>query len=251
VRLWPLRAAVTALVVTVASLVLSVVACLAALLRLPSDGRSRLMRACARLVLFVADVKPFLVYPEGTWQRLPRGLVVVANHESLLDTPSLLVALRARPLRFVFKREMMWIPIFGWALPALGHVPVTRHRGAAGAQRLNRFRGDTDLVFFAEGTRSREGKLLPLKKGAFAYAILHDRPILPVAVVGGHECLPSHSLRLSPGHVAVVVGEPIDTTGLTLEDREALRDRTAAALARLRAQALAALGRERPADRAI
>ncbi|HET6343748.1 MAG TPA: lysophospholipid acyltransferase family protein, partial [Myxococcota bacterium] len=114
-----------------------------------------------------------------------------------------------------------------------------------GARSLARVRGDTDLVFFAEGTRSREGRLLPLKKGAFAHAISHGRPILPVAVVGGHERLPPRTLRLTSGPIAVVVGEPIETTGLTLDDREALRDRTAAALARLRAEALAALQQER------
>jgi hypothetical protein len=92
------------------ALSMSVVGAVFALLRLPVRAHTVLTRACCRLVLFGLNIKPFLLRSPGPLEALPQNVVVVANHESLLDVPALFSVLHGRDLRFVFKREFGWIP---------------------------------------------------------------------------------------------------------------------------------------------
>jgi 1-acyl-sn-glycerol-3-phosphate acyltransferase len=144
-------------------------------------------------------------------------------------------------VRFVAKQQLFWIPLFGWALYALGMVPVARRGRREDIERLNATPRGNDIIFFAEGTRSPAGQLQTFKKGAVAYALHQGLPLLPVAVVGGYECLKPRSLRVRGGYVAVIVGKPIPTAGLTPDDRDRLLVEVHAAVRHLRAQGLAAL----------
>ena len=90
-------------------------------------------------------------------------------------------------------------------------------------------------MVFAEGTRSPDGRLLPFKKGGFILAIQAGVPVVPVAILGGHELLPKGSLRPRRGTMRIAFGEPIDTSGYSMETRDSLievaRERIAALLA--------------------
>lgn len=183
-------------------------------------------------------------------EQLPRQAVIVSNHESHLDAAAITVGLSPRSIRFVAKRELFKIPFFGWGLRLTGSIPVERNRGAGDLSRLKEAAKngtESDVLFFAEGTRSPDGAMHEFKKGAFIYAIEKQQPILPVGVAGGFEVLPAKALEGRHGKVAVVVGEPIDVRGLTMDDRDALRDRVRATITELRAEALRLAGSPRAA----
>jgi 1-acyl-sn-glycerol-3-phosphate acyltransferase len=170
-----------------------------------------------------------------------QAYLVVSNHESNWDLPSLVAGLSGLILRFVAKKEVMRIPIFGQALRITGNVRVVRTQTAGDIERIRkgmtRRVKEVSVMFFAEGTRSRDGALHRFKKGAFVTAIGFGLPILPVAIAGARSIWPKGKLRLRRGTVAIEVGEPISIEGLTIDDRSSLRDRTHAVVAELRAVA--------------
>jgi 1-acyl-sn-glycerol-3-phosphate acyltransferase len=167
--------------------------------------------------------------------------VVVANHESDWDPVVAFAALRMLPMRAVIKDEMMRIPVLGRALALTGNVRVTRTQSATDVERLRTVMQarppDVSILFYAEGTRSRDGSLRPFKKGPFVAALASGLPILPVGTAGTFRIWPPVSVQLRRGPVAVHVGEPIEVTGLDFDDRDALRDRCAAAVRQLRTEA--------------
>lgn len=171
-------------------------------------------------------------------ERLPATPVVyIANHASFADIWVLLQELPGS-LRFVFKREMMYIPVLGQAMRAAGHISIDRQRRGAAFSAYERaasqIRGGISAAVFAEGTRSRDGTLQPFKKGPFVLAIQAGVPVVPLYVAGTHALMPSQSFAPRPGRVHLVVGEPIPTAGLTYEDRDTLATICRAAILALR-----------------
>jgi 1-acyl-sn-glycerol-3-phosphate acyltransferase len=117
-----------------------------------------------------------------------QAYVIVSNHESNWDLPSLAAGLSQLVVRYVAKKEVMRIPIFGQALRLTGNLRVVRTQTAGDVERIRkgmtRRAKEVSVLFFAESTRSRDGALHPFKKGAFATAIGFGLPILPVAIAG-------------------------------------------------------------------
>lgn len=173
-----------------------------------------------------------------------QGYVVVSNHESNWDPVCLAAALPQVIMRFVAKRQLMQIPIFGQALRITGNVEVVRRRDAGDVRRLKETMSRRDsyvsMLFFAEGTRSRDGSFREFKMGAFATAIEEKLPVLPVAVAGTYSIWPPENFWFRRAPAVVEVGEPIPTDKLEYADRAALRDQTREAVSKLRAR-----GRER------
>jgi 1-acyl-sn-glycerol-3-phosphate acyltransferase len=162
----------------------------------------------------------------------------------------LIAALNQLRLRAVIKEQAVRIPIFGRALLRTGNVRVERTDTATEVRRLREAmaarRPDVSMLFYAEGTRSRDGAFHEFKKGAFVTAIAY-RLILPVGTAGTRRVWPPLTLRLRSGPVVVEIGPPIPVAGLTLDDRNRLRDKTHEAVRELRAAArrdLRALGIE-------
>jgi 1-acyl-sn-glycerol-3-phosphate acyltransferase len=170
-----------------------------------------------------------------------QGYVVVPNHESNWDPLALLAGFTGTPLRFVVKKEISDIPIFGWAIVRSGSVRVERTGSQSDVDRIRERMGarpaDVSMLFYAEGTRSRDGALHPFKKGAFATAIAYRLPVLPVGHAGCYRIWQPGVLGLRTGPVVVEVGEPIPAEHLDYDGREELRDRTFAAVKELRTQA--------------
>jgi len=173
-----------------------------------------------------------------------QSYVVVSNHESNLDPFSLMSALPELRIRFVIKRQIMQIPVFGHALAATGNVTVDR-RGSGDVKRIRDTMSHRDpevsLLFFAEGTRSRDGSFREFKKGAFATAIKEGLPILPVAVAGTYASLPPSAKALHKVAMAVEIGEPIPTAELGHSDRAALLESVHKQVAELRTRARASV----------
>jgi 1-acyl-sn-glycerol-3-phosphate acyltransferase len=169
-------------------------------------------------------------------ERLPAGnAVYVCNHQSNFD-PVLIFASLGKHLRFVAKRELFEIPFFGAALRATGMIPVDRGGSERDKEALGHaveaVRSRVSILFFAEGTRDPEGLLRPFKKGAAVLAIQAQVPLVPLAVAGTKDVMHKKSLLIHGSRPTVlVVGEPIATTGMTLERRDALNDQAHAAVA--------------------
>jgi 1-acyl-sn-glycerol-3-phosphate acyltransferase len=168
-------------------------------------------------------------------ENLPEGnFVLCVNHQSHFDALVLFTHIH-RHMRFVAKQELKKIPIFGPALKRAGNVFVDRSSSGKDRSTLDHavdaVRHRTSIVFFAEGTRSDDGVLRPFKKGAAVFAIEAQVPLVPAAVAGTHEILPKGKLAIRPRPAALVVGKPIDTTGLTIEARDELTVAAHAAVA--------------------
>ena len=162
-----------------------------------------------------------------------RAYVVMANHQSVFDTVAIVASLPIS-FRFVAKRELTWIPFFGWALAAGGHVIIDRGNHESAVRSLERaaerVRGGKTVVIFPEGTRARTGELGEFKSGGFYLALAAQVPILPVSVSGSSRITPPRSLRIESGRIQVHYGEPIPTAGLGLDDRQRLKEQTRSAI---------------------
>jgi 1-acyl-sn-glycerol-3-phosphate acyltransferase len=102
------------------------------------------------------------------------------------------------------------------------------------ARRIGGENENMVIVFFPEGTRSRDGAMLPFKKGAFVLALQLGIPIIPVAVIGGRQVMGKGSLKIRSGRMKVIVGEPIPVEGLEFDARDGLVVQARAAVAALR-----------------
>jgi 1-acyl-sn-glycerol-3-phosphate acyltransferase len=150
--------------------------------------------------------------------------IFASNHVSWFDVPAL-----ARILpryKFVAKAELFKVPIFGKGMRAAGMIELQREnrKAAFGAYEVaaERIRGGNSVVVFPEGTRGHEYPLRPFKKGPFVLAIAAGVPIVPIVVHGTIEIMPKGSLWVHPGTIDVHLLEPVSTTGVDYDHREAL-----------------------------
>jgi 1-acyl-sn-glycerol-3-phosphate acyltransferase len=158
-------------------------------------------------------------------EHIPAGRAVVScsNHESNVDPPVLFQALHRR-LHVLFKAELMRLPILGRVMLAGGFVPVERDRREASMASIDTaaasIRAGNSFLIFPEGTRSRGSELLPFKKGGFIMAIKAQAPIVPVAISGGRDAMRKGSWFVRPVRCRIRIGEPVETAGTTVDDRD-------------------------------
>jgi 1-acyl-sn-glycerol-3-phosphate acyltransferase len=171
-----------------------------------------------------------------------KAYVVVANHESVAD-PFLLSWLPF-DMRWVAKEELFKPPVVGWAMTCGGDIPLRRGEGDSVRKMFEEceraLAGGISVMMFTEGTRSKDGDLLPFKDGAFSLAIKMGVPVLPVALTGTREMRPKHSLWFGKADGKARMLPPIPTAGMTAADvpslRENARDSIRAALRDMRGQ---------------
>jgi 1-acyl-sn-glycerol-3-phosphate acyltransferase len=164
---------------------------------------------------------------------LPRGAsIVMANHSSNLDPPVLIPLLPGRVVIYL-KASLMRIPVLGYALRLAGDIPVTRDGSVESAKATSavaqrELEQGSCLVLFPEGTRSRDGSLLPFKKGPFFLAKASGAPVVPVSIVGATRMLPKGSLNLKSGTVSVTFHAPLDPAEYS--EKEALMEAVRSAI---------------------
>ena len=186
------------------------------------DGNSShlVARLWARILLFAAGVK---VQVEGLDNiNLDEAYVFAANHQSQFDIFTLLGHLPTQ-FRWLAKKELFRIPIFGAAMKGAGYIPIDRSNRKEAFKSIDlaatRVQKGTSVVIFPEGTRSLDGKLQSFKKGGFHLAIKSKRPIVPVSISGAFSILPKKGFRVRPQLVKVHVGEPLPTKDITPQNR--------------------------------
>jgi 1-acyl-sn-glycerol-3-phosphate acyltransferase len=154
-----------------------------------------------------------------------RSVVFCANHQSNVDPPILFEVL-APQVHILYKAELNAIPLLTHAFRVGGFIPVDRRNKEAAMRSIDAgaesIRSGNSFLIFPEGTRSRSAELLPFKKGGFIMAIKAQAPIVPVAVQGGRAAMHKGSMIVRPVTVSIRVGEPIETKGLQLNQRDAL-----------------------------
>jgi 1-acyl-sn-glycerol-3-phosphate acyltransferase len=160
-------------------------------------------------------------------ENLPRDRAAVycSNHESNIDPPLLFDALHPR-MHILYKHEIDRIPVLARAFRMGGFIPIDRSKKESAIQSIElgaeSLRAGNSFLIFPEGTRSRTAELLPFKKGGFVMAIKAQAPIVPVAVQGGRAAMRRGSKLIRPVTITIRIGQPIETTGLRLEDRAGL-----------------------------
>jgi len=153
--------------------------------------------------------------------------IYMANHQSNFDIPVLLGHLTVQ-FRWLAKMELFKIPIFGRAMRKAGYISIDRYHRESAFESLkvaaNKIKGGASVLIFPEGTRSRDGNIRPFKKGGFVMAIDSGVPIVPVVITGTRAIMPKGKFRVYPGHVSMVIHQPIGTSTYTRETKEALME---------------------------
>lgn len=168
------------------------------------------------------------VHVEGLGHLPPGGAILAANHQSLVDIPLFISAI-PREVRFLAKRELGRIPVFGRAMTKAGNLLVDR-QDARDAVRLIRAAKDwmnrgRVVVIFPEGTRSPDGSIGEFKTGAFFLAQKTGMPLVPVFIDGGRGALPKGSLLFRPSSLVVRVLPPVaGESGVPLSRSEMARE---------------------------
>ncbi len=152
--------------------------------------------------------------------------IFAPNHASLLDVPITMTVLN-RPILFMAKKELYRIPFFGWMLKAAGMIEVNRQNKKEAKKSVERAietlkEKNASMLIYPEGTRSKTGELLPLKKGCFIMAIKSGLSVIPVTLIGTNSILKKHSLILNPGKISMQFHPPIHTVEMDIEDRDIL-----------------------------
>jgi 1-acyl-sn-glycerol-3-phosphate acyltransferase len=185
----------------------------------------------ARVMLLVTGVRVIIQGKE----KIQKGqaYVIISNHQSLYDILALVMSLGVQ-YRWTIKKELLKVPLFGHALYASRNIFIDRSNPEKARESirkgLDRLPPGVSVMFFAEGTRSPDGRLKEFKKGGFNVALEKHYPILPVTVNGSRHVLSKGSIVFTPGRIRVVVADPIDTRGYNHDTLTELMAKTRAAI---------------------
>jgi 1-acyl-sn-glycerol-3-phosphate acyltransferase len=210
-----LRSLLLALVMTVSVVIW---ACLCFLVApLPYNQRFYVTSRWNVFVIWAAKVICGIRYQIKGGENLPDApVILLSKHQSAWETIFLLCNM-PRPLVFVFKKELLYVPFFGWALGLLRMIPIDRSKGVNAFKNVvahgkKRLADGQWIIMFPEGTRIAVGKKGKYKSGGTRLAIETGALVVPIAVNSG-ECWPKNAFIKQPGLVTVSIGKPISPDG--------------------------------------
>lgn len=212
-----LRSLVFTLLMTVATVVWSIACVFFA--PFPYAKRYYLTSRWNVFVIWTAKVICGIRYEVRGMENLPDApVILLSKHQSAWETIFYLTIM-PRPLVFVFKKELTYIPFFGWGIALLRMIPIDRDKGRdAFAQVVvhgrKRLADGQWVIMFPEGTRIAVGQKGKYKLGGSRLAVETNTVVVPLAVNAG-ECWPKKSFIKTPGIITVSIGQPIVPTGLT------------------------------------
>jgi 1-acyl-sn-glycerol-3-phosphate acyltransferase len=161
-------------------------------------------------------------------------VIYMGNHQGNFDIMALTMAI-PRTFSWVAKEELFRIPLFGAAMLRAGYIPLDRSDGRKALKSMKlaaeRIAGGTSVVIFPEGTRTKDGQLLPFKRGAFLLAARAGVPIVPFTINGSRAINPRNRLELYPGTIRLSFSAAIEVAGVPeAELMERVREAVAAKL---------------------
>jgi 1-acyl-sn-glycerol-3-phosphate acyltransferase len=183
----------------------------------------RVANLWAKILLLICNTKVKVIGKENLLHGKPQ--ILMANHQSDFD---ILISLAYIPVQFrwIAKKELFLIPIFGAAIRSAGYIAIDRHNREEALQSIDeaalRIRNGKSIMTFPEGARSHDGEIKDFKQGAFHLAIKSGVPIVPVSIIGSGRIMPKKSLKIKPGQIKLVIGEPIETENFDIEKRHEL-----------------------------
>ncbi|MCE5282147.1 MAG: 1-acyl-sn-glycerol-3-phosphate acyltransferase [Deltaproteobacteria bacterium] len=213
----------SALLVAIGVAVTAFMSTCAFLFPLISPGENKVHRIAnlwARMLLWLAGTKVEVIGLENVRQGKPQ--IFMANHQSDFD---ILIVLAHIPgqFRWIAKKELFKVPIFGKAMRNAGYIEIDRQNHEKALRSLEeaaqKIREGKSVVTFPEGTRSKDGTIKAFKQGMFHLAIQAGVPITPISIIGAHEIMPKRSLVVKPGTITMVIDRPVEVSGYTIETR--------------------------------
>ena len=197
----------------------------AILLALPFDRKRKFYHAASRFfgrqLVSIANINLLIQGKENIDFSTPH--VYISNHASMFDIPCVLAGI-PDAVGFVYKKELHWIPFFGLGLKyGKIHTPINRTKGMSAMESLDiaaqRIKHGGSVLLFAEGTRTKDGKLQSFKRGPFYLALRSGVSVVPLTINGTFKILPKKSFHIQSGNVTLILGKPISIP--QTQDKEA------------------------------
>lgn len=196
---------------------------LLALFGIEENSLHKVARIWATTILRVSSVKVETIGLENVSYEEPQ--IFMSNHQSDFDI-FIVLAFIPGQFRWIAKKELFRIPVFGRAMKNAGYIEMDRQNHERAMKNLEiaaqKIREGKSVMSFPEGTRSRNGKIKAFKQGMFHLALQAGVPIVPISIIGASEIMPKRSLRINPGKITMVIGNPIDVRPYTMETRHDL-----------------------------
>lgn len=180
-------------------------------------------RTWGRVLCWLGNIR---VRVEGEDRLDPaKPYIFIGNHCSMADIMVFSGFIR-HDYRWIAKKELFAIPIFGPGMRATDFIPMDRSHGREALQSLNaaaeRIAGGSSVILFPEGTRSPDGRLQPFKTGAVMLAMKAGVEVVPVGFNGTSHALPKGGWLVRGGEVVLRIGEPVPTSGFKAKEKQAL-----------------------------
>ena len=213
----------SALLVVIAVIVTAFMSICAFLFPLLSPGENKVHKIAnlwAQMLLWLTNTRVEVIGGHNVMMNRPQ--IFMANHQSDFD---ILIVLAHIPgqFRWIAKKELFKIPVFGKAMRNAGYIEIDRQNHEKALQSLEeaaqKIREGKSVVTFPEGTRIRDGKIKPFKQGMFHLAIRSGVPIVPISIIGANEIMPKRTLKVRPGRITMIIDRPVDVSGYTLDTR--------------------------------
>jgi len=179
----------------------------------------------AKTVLYLSNTKVEVIGKENVLTDAPQ--VFMANHQSDFDI-FIVLAYVPGQFRWIAKKELFRIPIFGPAMRRAGYIEIDRQHHEKALKSLDeaaaKIKEGKSVMTFPEGTRSRDKTIKPFKQGVFYLAVQSGVPITPISIIGSGDIMPKRSLRVNPGKITMIIDKPVSVTGYTLDTRGQLME---------------------------
>lgn len=215
-----IRSAVLVVLGVLITGIMSVVAVIIGLWPNAENKVHRIANIWAKMILFFSATRVELVGGENVLLESPQ--VFMANHQSDFDI-FIVLAFVPGQFRWIAKKELFRVPIFGPAMRRAGYIEIDRQHHEKAVQSIaeaaRKIREGKSVMTFPEGTRSKDGTIKPFKQGVFHLAIQSGVPITPISIIGSGSIMPKRSLRVYPGKITMVIGKPIPVKDYPVEKR--------------------------------
>lgn len=217
------RSAILVIIGIVVTGVMSVLACIIGFTPNGENKTHQLARRWAKIMLFLSRTKVEVIGGENVLADRPQ--VFMANHQSDFDI-FIVLAFVPGQFRWIAKKELFRIPVFGPAMRRAGYIEIDRQHHEKALKSLDeaaqKIREGKSVMTFPEGTRSKDGSIKPFKHGVFYLAIRSGVPVTPISIIGSGAIMPKRSWKVNPGKITMVIDKPIPVEGFKEEKREEL-----------------------------